>query len=246
MIGADLGVRLCVIWAAGGLAVFSVIGGKQLHYLVPEIPALGLIVARGFEGSWDRRGGFLPALALVVLGLVLAGAAFRGTVVPIASTAGLSPTLSAALAVLLVGLALLGVALPSGRANGAMGLGLSLVLHAGLILGGFSAQFDTAPIAGAIASRVDDGVAVFGIPDNADFNFKARLSWHLEVAPSFKNLDAWRREHPEGWVFGPVGDSGIAAPARQAWVYRGRAFGMWRSSDLDGAAGEQSRRQPGT
>jgi 4-amino-4-deoxy-L-arabinose transferase-like glycosyltransferase len=246
MFRADRSVRLCVIWAVGGLAVFSVIGGKQLHYLLPEIPALGLIVARGFDVFWSRRGGLLPAIALGALGLVPAGAAFRGTVVPIDSTAGLVPTLSAALAASLVGLATLGLALPSARAHAAMGFGLPLVLHAGLVFGGLNAQLDTAPIAGTIASRLDGGVAVFGIPDNAEFNFKARLTQHLEIFGEAKELDAWCRDHPDGWVLGPVGDNGMAVPARQTWVYRGRVLGIWAASDLDRSTGEEVQRLPGS
>ena len=41
----DAGVRICLIWFAGGFLVFSAISGKQPHYLVPEIPALGLLLA---------------------------------------------------------------------------------------------------------------------------------------------------------------------------------------------------------
>ena len=42
----DGGTRLALIWFAAAFAAFSFISGKQLHYLLPEFPALALIAAR--------------------------------------------------------------------------------------------------------------------------------------------------------------------------------------------------------
>ncbi len=36
----------CLIWFTSALIVFSAISGKQLHYLLPEFPALALLGAR--------------------------------------------------------------------------------------------------------------------------------------------------------------------------------------------------------
>jgi 4-amino-4-deoxy-L-arabinose transferase-like glycosyltransferase len=46
---ADNGVRFCAVWAAAGLLGFSLISGKQVHYLLPLIPAPALLLARGLS-----------------------------------------------------------------------------------------------------------------------------------------------------------------------------------------------------
>ena len=42
----DGGFRLCFIWFISAFVIFSVISGKQLHYLLPEFPALALVGGR--------------------------------------------------------------------------------------------------------------------------------------------------------------------------------------------------------
>lgn len=55
----DGGVRFALIWFAVAFVAFSLISGKQLHYLLPEFPALALLAARllaGSEGRDDEPG----------------------------------------------------------------------------------------------------------------------------------------------------------------------------------------------
>jgi len=73
----DGGQRLCLIWFGAAFFVFSSVSGKQLHYLLPEFPALALLAsfALGSGADQGRRfdswlpGGFfvLGGLALVVV-----------------------------------------------------------------------------------------------------------------------------------------------------------------------------------
>jgi len=61
----DGGRRLCLIWFAAAFAVFSVISGKQLHYLLPEFPALALLAANladGHAGAARRWDQALPGV----------------------------------------------------------------------------------------------------------------------------------------------------------------------------------------
>lgn len=41
----DRGFRFCVAWALPAIVAFSLVSGKQLHYLIPELPAIALLVA---------------------------------------------------------------------------------------------------------------------------------------------------------------------------------------------------------
>jgi len=73
----DVGVHLCTVWFAVAFAVFSTISGKQLHYLLPEFPAVALLLGRwlsnrpskGDHGLTDRVfiGAFVIALGAVMI-----------------------------------------------------------------------------------------------------------------------------------------------------------------------------------
>jgi 4-amino-4-deoxy-L-arabinose transferase-like glycosyltransferase len=45
-LASDRGVRLCVVWTIAGFTAFSLVSGKQVHYLLPLLPAVSLIGAR--------------------------------------------------------------------------------------------------------------------------------------------------------------------------------------------------------
>lgn len=45
-LAADAGLRFCAIWAVAALVAFTLVSGKQVHYLLPELAAFALIVAR--------------------------------------------------------------------------------------------------------------------------------------------------------------------------------------------------------
>ena len=60
----DLGVRFCLAWFILPLLFFSMISGKQVHYLLPIIPAFLLLASRlAGEASFSRRD-FIPQLCL--------------------------------------------------------------------------------------------------------------------------------------------------------------------------------------
>lgn len=42
----DRGVRFLIVWITGAVFLFSLISGKQIQYLLPEIPAFSLLAAR--------------------------------------------------------------------------------------------------------------------------------------------------------------------------------------------------------
>ncbi|MGL5363602.1 MAG: ArnT family glycosyltransferase, partial [Bosea sp. (in: a-proteobacteria)] len=67
--------RFLLIWALGAFAAFSLISGKQIHYLVPEIPAVALLLSRRLgttPGRWTRFVPMLPAAGLLGFGVATA------------------------------------------------------------------------------------------------------------------------------------------------------------------------------
>ena len=70
----DRGLGFCTIWLVAGLVIFSLLPSKQIHYLIPLMPAYALIVARLLADlPASPRQGFewlLPGL-LALIGLLL-------------------------------------------------------------------------------------------------------------------------------------------------------------------------------
>ncbi len=62
---------LVAIWAIATMAFFSLIQTKFHHYILPVVPALGVLVAFFLDDVWARRVRFHPAFALLGIGIVL-------------------------------------------------------------------------------------------------------------------------------------------------------------------------------
>jgi len=66
------GVKFCLAWLIPAFLAFSLISGKQVHYLLPILPAFALLVAHGMPDNAARRFDLLPAgLAAIGVGAVL-------------------------------------------------------------------------------------------------------------------------------------------------------------------------------
>ncbi|PPB81509.1 4-amino-4-deoxy-L-arabinose transferase-like glycosyltransferase [Albidovulum inexpectatum] len=232
----DNASRLLMIWAAAALVIFSVISSKQAHYLLPELGAFALLVAR----AWGQtEAGRNPApLGLLAVSLVGFAAAFG------AIKTHQPDLLTPEWAFVAFGIVCLSVATLSWRMGGLRGMavsGLGLVLAAhGLILGSrLYPAYDPKPVAARMAAH-DGPIAVAGIDYNAEFNFSARLTRPVEVlrAPDAKD---WLSQHPDGMLVGPMKKMSIeAAPQDRIWFDQ-IEFGLWRgdvvSARVSGPAG---------
>ncbi|WP_419798589.1 MAG: ArnT family glycosyltransferase [Terasakiella sp.] len=72
-------IRFCLLWFVPIFVAFSLISGKQLHYLLPIFPAFAFVLARVLaEGELfsSRLGRLLPAGFMVVLSAVLIAAPY--------------------------------------------------------------------------------------------------------------------------------------------------------------------------
>ncbi|MCB2111000.1 ArnT family glycosyltransferase [Albidovulum sp.] len=226
--------RLCLIWAGAGLALFSLISGKQAHYLMPEFPAVALLVARAFgrEGMAGRVLSLAPLLP-VATGIALLAVAL-GAVPPRGEVALLVP------APAVIGVAVLAFALAAlawmvrGMVGVAIaGAGFVVALSALVPFTDLGRGYDARAIAARLAEAAPGGLAVVGMPYNAEFNFAARLVEPVETPPVAKIAD-WAAAHPAGLVFGPVGAL-QATPAARA-RYNGITYGFWPAPSLAGGS----------
>ncbi|MGJ0484826.1 MAG: ArnT family glycosyltransferase [Methylomicrobium sp.] len=70
----DPAMRFCASWFLAGIIGFSAISGKQVHYLLPLMPALALLMSRALTAQAPadlRIGDFLPFVVICLFGLGL-------------------------------------------------------------------------------------------------------------------------------------------------------------------------------
>jgi 4-amino-4-deoxy-L-arabinose transferase-like glycosyltransferase len=200
----DPGVRFCLAWAVPVLAVFSLISGKQLHYLIPLLPALALLAARLLDSPAPatRRWHLVPPVSLLLgVGALMA---FAPEIVgrwDVPSWAGfVSPGVG--VFTLLAGVAFLAAfeRLPARRTLPTwIGLVLVLAAHLGFSEAGNRA-YDVEPIARylSVLERQGRPIAFVGTY-HGEFHFLGRLERPFEeILPGGELL--WLRDHPDGRV----------------------------------------------
>lgn len=223
---SDRGTRLCVIWGGAGLALFSAISGKQLHYIVPELPAAALLIARaslaGDLTGW--RGARVPALVVAGGGLAVAGAALgllgggpQAALSPMAGPVGAGVALALA--------AVFALRLPAIAAG--MALGLCGMLCANAVIGttALRSENDAGRLARLLVPHQAQGLAVVDPDYAAQFNFAGRLPRPLEEV-SAEAAAGWLAAHPGGALTARCKDVALGSQAVRLRFY-GDEWCVW-------------------
>lgn len=224
---SEAGMRLALIWAGAALVFFSLISGKQIHYLVPELPAVALVVARLTRGAGPFR--LTWAVLPLVLAAVLAAAAAAG-LVPMGKAGLLVQPRSMLLAWALVIAAIGWVALLLGGLRGGAVLTLGTLLSVNLLIGltDTRAIYDTHRIAQVIAPHEEAGIAIIGQAYNAEFNFAGRLTRPVATPVGQDAIDAWIDAHPGGVVIGRPDRASLPWRPDETILFRGSPYALWR------------------
>ena len=230
----DLGVRFCTVLGVAGLVGFSLVSGKQLHYLLPLAPAVALLIARGLSlrEAAPLRRPWLVAATTMLLGaaVIVAGTTTLAdraiwwphdalqwwwALLPIAAGAMLLVwqrgriTRNAAVHSLAVTTAVL-----------LCGLQLAAVRAA-------TVPYDTTPMSAAVRRALQGGrpVAMVGAY-NGEYHFSGRLQDHRIDVITAVETPGWLRAHDRGLLLrydrgkdAPV-DSQLVAryPFRNGWA----------------------------
>lgn len=192
----DRGVRFCIAWGLPVFVAFSLISGKQVHYLVPIFPAFALVSARALAAG-SPRGIGLPALFAAVLGIALALLA-QGLLPFVRNPLPEAPLLLPALllAILAPALWLAGRRTPL-AASAVLGA-LAVALLQLSLAKSFHTDYDTAPLAAAIAARQQEGRLVANDGFYHDqFHFTGRLRQPLVAFEDEAALAAWLEGNPD-------------------------------------------------
>lgn len=224
---SEPGMRLALVWGGAALVFFSVISGKQIHYVVPELAAVALIVGR----LTREAGSFRLTWAIVPLGLaaVLAVAAAAG-LVPMGKVGLLLQPRSMLLAWALVIVAIGWVALLLGGLRGGAVLTLGTLLAVNLLIGltDMRGVYDTHRIARVIAPYEDAGIAIIGQSYHAEFNFAGRLTQPVATPVGQDAIDAWIDAHPGGLIIGRPDRASLPWRPDETILFRGSPYALWR------------------
>ncbi len=226
----DAGLRLCAVWAGAALVLFSLISGKQTHYLLPELPAAALVVAR-ISRDMPRFGLLWAVVPVWLLGLV--GAAAGVGLIALGDAAELIDPRGSLLG---WGMATLGLGWVALRLRGLAGgvvLSLGAMLSFNLLVASTAARssFDTHVLAEVLAPHQADGIAFIGRTYHAEFNFAGRFRQPVATPKGEDGLAAWRRAHPRGVIVAQVGSAGLDWAPRYRVSYRDDPYAVWFAAE---------------
>jgi hypothetical protein len=215
----DRRARMLGVWGVATVVLFSLISGKQLHYLIPALPAaaLALAAAPAAKRGW---GPVVPYLAVVLPVLVWAALLATGQATLDGTTV---QTLGGAVVLLTAGLALAG-----GVAIGLVALrvpvlGWAMVAPAALLVVHvclrpvLTEHFDTAHFAPEIGRAPAAGIAIFGLRYQGEFGFTARMTAPIEVLGEAR-LESWAAAHPGGLIITTRETVADAAKVGEGWL----------------------------
>ena len=192
----DLGLRFALVWFLGGLIIFSAISGKQPHYLLPELPAAALLLGHALARHPARSRPWLPALALIALGLGMSYVALA--LGDTKGTLGVIAGLPAWSGVGFVVAGLLALSKPGHPPRMAWAGLLALAWLLIAVLRPLAPAYDVAPMAGEIARYQAQGRPVANEGKyHAQYQFAGRLRQPLEALYAHQLAD-WLESRPGG------------------------------------------------
>lgn len=223
----DSGIRFCLAWLVPVFIAFSLVSGKRIHYLLPLVPALILIVARAVDEAaevdlWERSNG----VVMTVFGLL-------GTVLMLlpwlndayqwwAELSLISPVWGALLVMVAV---ISGLIKAKGAQDSVLTICAASVVAAITVSGGFfevkADRFDTKPAAQTIAALMDENkaIAFYGSKYHGQYHFAGRLEQAITHIPNFADLYDWAKLHQTGYIIVTYKDSEPLAPSLISYHY---------------------------
>ncbi len=199
----DLGIRFLLVWIVGTLVIFSLISGKQVHYIVPEIPAFALLATRLIstrsEGVFSV--GFIGGIYFLV-GVLFAVAPYK---IPQYLQHYVDVKAFWISAVMLVGVGLyflLKRFISQEKLVKQLAFSPLIVIFAvHFILSGYLKDQDLTNFAQNISKLQKDGVVI--VHDgkyNDQFHFLGRLHEDIKVVHSKKELQEYIKNHPDSVI----------------------------------------------
>jgi len=227
----ERGARLALAWVAPTVIVFSLIGGKQAHYLLPLLPGVALLFAVALDrGGFSVRVG-LASMLLIAGGLALAFlpqyAATRPDLAFVSDTSPVWGALSAA-----IGIALLVL---SKRIRNPLWPALAMVaivlLFKLALIQGPGVRYDVRKVAAQVHAAQERGQPIAHLGwHHGVYEFAGRLTQPLP-ALTLAELPAWVAEHPDGLVISFYRRFRFRAEPVYSQPFRGVEVSIWNAKE---------------
>jgi 4-amino-4-deoxy-L-arabinose transferase-like glycosyltransferase len=227
----ERGARLALAWVLPAVVVFSLIGGKQAHYLLPLLPGVALLFAVALD-----RGGFgirvrLASLLLIAAGLVLAFLPHYAATRPdLAFVSDTSPAWGALVA------AIGGVMLAlSGRIRNPLWPALAMVavvlLFKLALIQGPGVRYDVRKVAAEVHAAQERGQPIAHLGwHHGVYEFAGRLTEPLP-ALTLAEFPTWVAEHPNGLVISFYRRFRFRAEPVYSQPFRGVEVSIWSAKE---------------
>lgn len=204
---SEPGFRFCLVWLLPALVLFSLVSGKQLHYLTPLLPALGLIGARLAAvitvGNlrWPQR---LAGSLTLLLGNLWLIASFTPYLPLVHNYLG-RPAAGWGIALMAVGIWTWRWRTEIPR-SGILATSTIMILLLCLLTAGLTEPikitFDLGPIARQLGQMQDEGrpTAIYPAKYANQFHFPGRLHQSLTALDEVSEVKDWCRANPTGYI----------------------------------------------
>ena len=204
--GLDRCSRMCLYWMLLVLTIFSLVAGKQPHYLLPLFPAFALLVAR----SLDEHSQTGTRLHMLVPGLLPLGTGVVLLAIPFLTPQQNWPAWIQNISPL-TGLGLVGLGgfllWPSRWArtdNAVVALGATSLLTVLVVIAGVihvaAPAYDLHALSRFVAQKQANGeVIVNNANYHGQYHFFGRLQQPLDQVRDNKVLQ-WAQQNPDGWI----------------------------------------------
>lgn len=191
----DFGIRFCLAWVFPVFTAFSLVSGKRLHYLLPLIPALALLIAQSLDRVTDfnwRRAHIPFTILQGILGLALLLLPWLNTQWHWREELSSISTLWGLL--LCTNAAVLATLAAHNARESIFYICSSSIAALLIITCGFfeitAERYDTQAPASKIAELMKENraIAFYGIKYHGQYHFTGRLTQPITVLPHFKDL----------------------------------------------------------
>lgn len=222
--GLDRGGRFCLAWMLPVVIAFSLISGKQPHYLIPVFPAFALLAARSLAGQSRVNAPWVPALVAFAIGGGLLAAAQGWIAVPLGGMVD-KPSSWPGISLMVLATAAFGAGRRMARPTvivALLGVAVSALVQVAVFQPLYPA-YDVRPMGAAIRQVQQAGHVVAHQGTYHDqYHFAGRLRAALREIDDDDDLRQWLAVHPDDYAVVYVDDlrriQGIQAVLAQPYL----------------------------
>jgi 4-amino-4-deoxy-L-arabinose transferase-like glycosyltransferase len=227
----ERGARLALAWVLPTLIVFSLIGGKQAHYLLPLLPGVAMLLAIAMERSlFEVRAG-VAAIVLIAAGIALAllpgYAATRPDLDFVSDT---SPWWGAGVTAVGIAMLIFAKRIREPLWPALATLAVVLLFKLALIQGP-GVRYDVRGIATQVHAAQQRGQAIAHLGwHHGVYEFAGRLTEPLP-ALTLEAFPAWVAQHPDGLVISFYRRYRFRAEPIYSQPFRGVQVSIWNARE---------------